>query len=77
MVGKPLQLPLIENPSREDVDTYHRIYINEVRRLYTTYAESYYEFCAREHSLNLPSTNPKEDQRGVRASQSAPVLQIW
>lgn len=77
VVGRPLRLPRIEHPSREDVDEYHRMYMHELRRLYTAYAESYYSFCRRAYGLQLPPATHEEEKKGFRVSQQAPVLQMW
>jgi len=35
--GRPLGLPHIENPTNEEVDKYHNLYVNEVIRIFETY----------------------------------------
>jgi len=39
--GKGIELPKIENPSKEDIDKYHQIYIQGLKELYHTYAPKY------------------------------------
>ena len=39
VVGKPLGLPKIENPTAEDVDKYHALYTDEVKRIFDTYKD--------------------------------------
>jgi len=34
VIGSPLQLPQKDNPSREDVDIHHKIYMNKLKSLY-------------------------------------------
>ncbi|KAG9403122.1 hypothetical protein AC1031_006666 [Aphanomyces cochlioides] len=34
VVGKPIQLPTIPNPTREDVEKYHKIYIDAMQDLF-------------------------------------------
>ncbi|KAJ8368333.1 hypothetical protein SKAU_G00083610 [Synaphobranchus kaupii] len=37
VVGEPITVPKIENPSKEVVDHYHTMYINSLRELFDTY----------------------------------------
>ena len=37
--GRPLGLPEIKEPSQDDIDKWHKLYCNEVRRLYEKYQE--------------------------------------
>ena len=37
VVGKPVELPLIEDPSREEVEKWHEVYVGEMSRLYEKY----------------------------------------
>lgn len=37
MVGKPIQLPQIAQPTKEDVDKWHALYCEEVLRVYKKY----------------------------------------
>ncbi|CAD8199566.1 unnamed protein product [Paramecium octaurelia] len=39
--GKGIELPKIENPSKEDIDKYHQSYIQGLKELYDTYAPKY------------------------------------
>ena len=43
VLGKKIVLPRIENPSKEDVDKYHAIYIEAVKSLFERYKEKYAE----------------------------------
>mmetsp|Transcript_3473 Transcript_3473/g.4329 ORF Transcript_3473/g.4329 Transcript_3473/m.4329 type:complete len:102 (+) Transcript_3473:1-306(+) len=35
--GRPLNMPKIENPTAEDIDKWHKKYMEEVQRLFDTY----------------------------------------
>jgi hypothetical protein len=35
--GQPLGMPRIVNPTQEDIDKWHGVYIDEVKRLFDTY----------------------------------------
>ena len=37
VIGKPLELPVIQNPSKEDVNKYHKMYIDSLLSLYNRY----------------------------------------
>ena len=37
VIGKPLELPVITNPTKEDVDKYHKLYLNSLVSLYNRY----------------------------------------
>ena len=37
--GRPLGLPHIEKPTQEDIDKWHKIYCDEVERIYYKYRE--------------------------------------
>jgi len=39
--GKGIELPKIENPSKEDIDKYHQIYIKGLKDLYDINAPKY------------------------------------
>lgn len=41
VVGKPLELPHLPNPSEEDVTKYHEIYIAHVQKLFDKYKGKY------------------------------------
>jgi len=41
VVGQPLQLPLIESPTRDDVSKWHNLYIKSLSRLYEENKEQY------------------------------------
>jgi 2-acylglycerol O-acyltransferase 2 len=42
VVGRPLTLPKIENPTKDDVATWHNKYINELKRIYEEHKEDAY-----------------------------------
>eukprot|EP00573_Skeletonema_grethae_P002814 CAMPEP_0201689116 /NCGR_PEP_ID=MMETSP0578-20130828/2756_1 /ASSEMBLY_ACC=CAM_ASM_000663 /TAXON_ID=267565 /ORGANISM="Skeletonema grethea, Strain CCMP 1804" /LENGTH=84 /DNA_ID=CAMNT_0048173643 /DNA_START=717 /DNA_END=968 /DNA_ORIENTATION=- len=42
VVGKPIILPKLENPTKEDVATWHKKYIGELKRIYDEYKEDAY-----------------------------------
>lgn len=44
VIGKPLKLPLIKNPNKEDIEKYHQIYIDELVGVYCRY-KSYFNAC--------------------------------
>jgi hypothetical protein len=39
VVGRPIGLPHIANPTQEDIDRWHGVYCDEVRDIYETYKE--------------------------------------
>jgi hypothetical protein len=39
VIGKPLGLPYISNPTQEDIDKWHGIYCEEVRKIFEMYKE--------------------------------------
>jgi 2-acylglycerol O-acyltransferase 2 len=41
VVGKPIDLPKIESPSREDIDKYHALYVAGLTELYNQYKDLY------------------------------------
>lgn len=41
VVGKPIELPLIENPSQEDIDEYHQKYLTSLHNLFEEYKGQY------------------------------------
>lgn len=41
VVGKAIQLPQIENPSVEDVDKYHKIYLEKYHELFNKFKGKY------------------------------------
>ncbi|CAK4377822.1 unnamed protein product [Aphanomyces euteiches] len=41
VVGKPIQLPTIANPTREDVEKYHKIYIDAMQDLFDRHKVKY------------------------------------
>lgn len=41
VVGKPLELPHIENPTKEDVDKYHKLYMDKMTELFNKFKEKY------------------------------------
>lgn len=42
--GQPLGLPKIDNPTQEDIDKYHKLYCDQVTRLFEKYKEKV-SFC--------------------------------
>lgn len=41
VVGKPITLPKCENPTQEQVNEYHSIFVSELKQLFDTYKEKY------------------------------------
>jgi len=41
VVGKPVKLPQIENPSQQDIDYYHEIYCSSLKDLFNKYREDH------------------------------------
>jgi 1-acyl-sn-glycerol-3-phosphate acyltransferase len=41
ILGTPLKFPKIDNPSKEVIDKYHKIYLDETQRLYHNYKNVY------------------------------------
>lgn len=41
VVGNGIKMPLIPHPTKEDIDKYHQIYIEELVRLFNKYAERF------------------------------------
>lgn len=41
VIGKPLDLPIIPNPTKEDVDKYHLMYMNSLLDLYNRYKDEF------------------------------------
>lgn len=41
VVGKHLELPQIENPTAEEVDKYHNLYVQEVIQLFNRNVDKY------------------------------------
>ena len=42
VVGPPIEIPPAnENPSDEDINKFHQIYIDETRRIFETYKDSF------------------------------------
>ncbi|KAL7535110.1 hypothetical protein ACHAXR_010140 [Thalassiosira sp. AJA248-18] len=39
VIGKPIGLPHIPDPTQEDIDKWHGVYCNEVRKIFETYKE--------------------------------------
>jgi hypothetical protein len=37
VLGKPLGLPVIAEPTQEDIDKWHGIYVQEIQRIFETY----------------------------------------
>ena len=43
-MGKPLNIPHIPEPSQEDVDKFHKLYVEEVQRIFDTYKSTNPDF---------------------------------
>ncbi|KRX00568.1 hypothetical protein PPERSA_12787 [Pseudocohnilembus persalinus] len=43
VIGKGIQFPQIENPSKQQIAEYHQIYINELQNLYNRYKQKFNE----------------------------------
>jgi hypothetical protein len=41
VIGTPIQCPRVDNPSKELIQAYHQLYMNEIRRLFETYKNAY------------------------------------
>lgn len=41
VVGKPLRLPIITEPTESDIDKYHKLYLDELTSLYQRYCKTY------------------------------------
>lgn len=41
VMAKPIEMPKIEHPIKEEVEKYHKLYIDEVVKLYYKYSEKY------------------------------------
>ena len=41
VVGKPIEIPFIENPTKEEIIKYHDIYIEELTKLFDEHKEKY------------------------------------
>lgn len=39
VIGKGIKCPKIENPKKEDIDYYHGLYFEEIKRIFSTYRE--------------------------------------
>lgn len=50
VVGEPIQLPKIENPSRYDVNKYHALYIDGLRKVFDNHKK---EFASKDAVLEL------------------------
>ena len=37
VIGTPIEIPKIENPTTEDLDKYHKLYVESLRKLYYSY----------------------------------------
>lgn len=58
--GSPLGMPQIENPTDEDIDKWHKVYVAEVQRLFETYKGLRSDF--KEKSLQVME-NDKQDKK--------------
>ncbi len=41
VVGRPIDIPLIQKPSKEEISKYHDIYISELKKLFDEHKEKY------------------------------------
>jgi len=41
VVGKPIDVPKIQNPSQEDIDKYHKLYCDALVELWDKYKDEY------------------------------------
>jgi 2-acylglycerol O-acyltransferase 2 len=41
VVGRPIEIPKIEKPTKEDIDKYHEIYLNELTQLFNEHKDKY------------------------------------
>jgi 2-acylglycerol O-acyltransferase 2 len=41
VVGKPIEMPFIETPTKEEIQKYHDIYISELTKLFDEHKEKY------------------------------------
>jgi len=41
VIGKPIEVPMMENPTDDAVNKYHELYINSLTRLYEEYKQKY------------------------------------
>lgn len=39
VIGKGIKCPKIENPKKEQIDYYHELYIEEIKRIFSAYRE--------------------------------------
>lgn len=40
-IGKAIQFPKIENPSQDDIDSYHKLYVQKLKELFDRYKNQY------------------------------------
>lgn len=77
VVGSPMELPKIQHPSREEVEMYHKKYIAEIRRIYVTYADSYYKYCKEQYGIEVAPPTSKDNEQAIAFLTDAPPLQVW
>ncbi len=49
VVGRPIPIPKIENPTHEEIDKYHKLYCEELLELFNKYKDVY----AKDRKANL------------------------
>jgi hypothetical protein len=57
--GSPLQLPVIKNPSDEDVHFYHEKYVNAIEELYYRNVDGYHKDVYSKYILNATEREPR------------------
>eukprot|EP00951_Prasinocladus_malaysianus_P044847 scaffold586151_cov48-Prasinocladus_malaysianus.AAC.1 len=48
VVGKPMEVPQIDQPDQATIDKYHEQYISEVKRLFDTYKKYHSDYKDKE-----------------------------
>ncbi|KAL0485432.1 2-acylglycerol O-acyltransferase [Acrasis kona] len=41
VIGAPIEIPKIENPTEEDISKYHELYVQKLRQMYTKYSQTH------------------------------------
>lgn len=72
-----MKLPKIDRPNRDEVEYYHEKYIQEVRRLYLTYADSYYRYCKTRYNIEIPASSREDNEKAITSLPHAPPLLLW
>jgi len=79
VVGDPIQLPRVENPSKQQVDDWHRQYVDALQRLYNKYKHAYYRAEQhRQHGLH-PAKCPPSPRFDCKACVAVDrrKLEVW